>query len=93
MGVRAVTFNEDVRAELYESATALGYAADVIEGVLITIARDIGRVYDELTLRPPGHPERRTYLTVTEGLGLVEAVCEDQDDEVVVINLRVGAFS
>jgi hypothetical protein len=68
-------------------------AVDVVESSLAAIALDIGRDFDSLTLRPPDHPERRTYLKRVEALGLVEAVCEEQGDGVVVIRLRVEAFA
>lgn len=51
--MRAVTVADDVRSGIFEAARAKGYASDVIEGVLATIAQDIGRTYDQLVLRPP----------------------------------------
>ena len=72
---------------------AKGYPSDVIEGVLATIAHDIGRTYDQLVLRPPDHPERRTYMRQVEALGIVEAICEDRGGEVHVIRLRVEVFA
>lgn len=91
--MRGVSFDDDVRAGAFEAATAKGYASDVIEGVLATIAYDIGRTYDQLTLRPPDHPERRTYIRQVEALGIVEAICEDRGGEVYVIRLRVEVFA
>ena len=91
--MRAISFTEDVRAEIHEAAAAKGYAIDIVDGCLDAIAQDIGRDFDSLTLRPPDHPERRTYLKLVEALGLVEAVCEEQGDDVVVVRLRVEAFA
>lgn len=91
--MRAVSFTEDVRAAVHEAAAAKGFGADLVDGCLAAIALDIGRVFDMLILGPPDHPERRTYLRRAEALGLVEAVCEEQRDEVVVVRLRVGAFA
>lgn len=91
--MRAVSVDEDVRAEISEVATAKGYASDVIEGVLTAIAKDIGRTYDRLILRPPDHPERRIYIRQVEALGIVEAICEDRGSEVRIIRLRVEVFT
>ena len=90
--MRDVSFKEDVRAAVYEAATIKGYSADVVDGCLTAIARDIGRDFDTMSLRPPDHPGRRTYQKLVEALGLVEAICEDQGDEILVIRLRVQAF-
>jgi hypothetical protein len=90
--VRNVSFNEDVRAAVHEAATIKGYSADVVDGCLTAIARDIGRDFNTMSLRPPDHPDRRTYQKLVEALGLVEAICEDQGDAVLVVRLRVEAF-
>lgn len=92
--MRALSFDAAVHAEIVDAATAKGCAPLVIEGVLTTIGHDIARTYDDLTLRPPEHPERRIYVHQVEALGLVEPICEARDSEVrVVIRLRVEAFA
>jgi hypothetical protein len=90
--VRDVSFSDDVRAAVHQAAATHGYGAEVVDGSLAAIARDIGRDFDTLSLRPPDHPERRTYQKTVEALGLVEAVCEDLGNRVLVIRLRVEAF-
>jgi hypothetical protein len=90
--VRTVSFTEGVRAEVLEAASAKGFTADFVDGCLAAIARDISKVFDTLILGPPDHPERRTYLRRAEALGLVEAICEEQGDDVIVVRLQVGAF-
>lgn len=77
---------------VHRAAAAKGFAPDFVDGCLEAIAVDVSRTFDKLTLRPPDHPERRASLTVAEGLGLVEVICEDQIAEVVIISLRVEAF-
>ena len=88
----AISFTDDVRTEVHEAAAARGYTADIVNGCLASIARDIGRDFDSLIFRPPDRPDRRTYQKMVEALGLVEAVCEERRDGVVVIRLRVEAF-
>ena len=90
--MRAVEFAEDVRAETLDAGIARGFTAEVVESCLAAIGRDIGREFDSLRLRPPGHQDRKLYQKQVEGLGMVEAVCEDQGDRVLIIRLRVGAF-
>ena len=77
---------------MLEAGAAKGFAAEVVDGCLAAIARDIGRDFDSLRLRPPGHPHRRTYQKNVEALGLVEAVCDERGDQVIVVRLRVEAF-
>ena len=91
--MRPVIFEPRVRAEATAAGLACGYAADVIDGVLATIAHEIGRTFDDLLLRQPDYPERRGYMAIGEGVGLVEAICEDQNDKVVVIQLHITAFN
>ncbi len=91
--MRAVTFADGVRASVHEAASAKGFESDVVDGALAAVASDIARVYDELILRPPDHPERRTYQRRVEALGLIEAVCESRGtDRVVVLRIRIEAF-
>ncbi len=90
--MRDITFTQDVRTEVHRAAEAKGYAPEIVEGVLAAIARDIGRDFDTLKFRPAGHKNRRIYQKLAEGLGLVEAVCEEQTTDVIVIRLRVEAF-
>lgn len=78
---------------MLDAGAAKGLAAGVVDGCLAAIGRDIGRDFELLRLRPPGHPKRRLYQKKVEALGLVEAVCEDRGDEVFVIRLRVEAFT
>jgi hypothetical protein len=79
---------------MVEAGAAKGFSVEVVVGCLDAIARDIGREFDLLRLRPPDHPDRRTYQKKVEGLGLVEAVCnEASGGGVLVIRLRVEAFA
>jgi hypothetical protein len=90
--VRSVDYTGQVRAEMREAGLARGFSVEVVDGCLDAIARDVGRDYESLRLRPPDHPDRRIYQKKVEALGLVEAVCEDQGGDVLVIRLRVEAF-
>ncbi len=65
----------------------------MVESCLAAIGRDISRDFDSLWLRPPGFDARRLYQKKVEAFGLVEAVCEDRTDRVLVVRLRVEAFA
>lgn len=88
----AAIIDERVWAEVRAAGLARGYPADLVEGVLAMIAHDIGRTYGSLILGPPDHPERRSYGVEAEGVGVVEAICEERGTDVVVISLRIEAF-
>ena len=63
---------------MLEAGAAKGFSKELVVGCLVAIARDIGRDFESLQLRPPDHPERRTYQK--------EVCC-------VVLRLRVEAFA
>lgn len=90
--MRSVDYTGQVRAEMREAGAARGFSVAVVDGCLDAIARDIGRDYESLRLRPPDRPDRRIYQKIVEALGLVEAVCEHRGGDVLVIRLRVEAF-
>lgn len=91
--MREVVYEPRVRAEATAVGLARGYPADVVEGVLATVANEISRVFDDLILRQSDYPGRRNYIAAGEGVGLVEAICEDRADNVVIVRLQIAAFN
>lgn len=78
---------------MLDAGAAKGFSAEVVDGCLAAIGRDVGRDFDSLRLRPPGFEDRRIYQKQVEALGLVEAVCEDLGEGVLVIRLRIEVFA
>ena len=90
--MRSVDYTRQIRAEMWEAGAAKGFSVEVVDSCLDAIARDIGRDFESLRLRPPDRPDRRIYQKKVEAPGLVEAVCEGRGGDVLVIRLRVEAF-